>query len=106
VPAVNSVQSKAVKASLPTESIADEVVDEVGSVEDDIPEESGLSASRKKENEDIIRDEYESDNIRAAEAKQKIEARNRLRFGLSSDKTDNRTKDQVMKEQVILGIGE
>lgn len=49
--------------------MADEVVDEVGSIVDEIEVESGLSSSRKQEEEDIIRDEYETDNTRAAEAK-------------------------------------
>ena len=63
----------------PVDSIVDEVIDEVGSIEDEILEESGL-----KNNASIIKDEYEQDNSKIAEAKQKIEARNRLRFGLAS----------------------
>lgn len=89
----------------PIESIADEIIDEVPDstiADDEILEESGLESSRKNE---VIRSEYDDDRSKVSEAKQKIEARNRLRFGLASSKTDERSKDQVKKEEVILGMG-
>jgi hypothetical protein len=54
----------------------------------------------------VIRDEYENDNAKISEAKQKIEARNRIRFGLANAQTDERPKELVHKEAVILGMGE
>ena len=59
--------------------------------EDSIIMESGLTNSKVKqsgsdsiEEDSIIRDEFDSDNYAASDAKKKIEARNRIRFGLSS----------------------
>jgi hypothetical protein len=57
--------------------------------EDSIIEESGLSGSKQS----IIRDEYDNNNAKMSEAKQKIEARNRIRFGLATNKTDERPKE-------------
>lgn len=53
-------------------------------MDDEILEESGLEGSKKKDQPDVIRDEYDDDRSMISEAKQKIEARNRLRFGLAS----------------------
>lgn len=88
----------------PAESIADEIIDEVPDsiIEDSIIEESGLDGSKNS----VIRDEYENDNAKISEAKQKIEARNRIRFGLANAQTDERPKELVHKEAVILGMGE
>jgi hypothetical protein len=73
--------------------------------------ESGLTDSKKKisesiEEDSIIRDEYDSDNHAASDAIKKIEARNRMRFGLSNSKTDERSKEQIKKEQMVLRMGE
>ena len=76
------------------ESIADEVIDEVESIVDEVPSMNPAKKDTDTEDE-IIRDEYENDNSRAADAIKKIEARNRIRFGLASDKTDDRSKKQV-----------
>lgn len=104
---------KAFKQSTsPQESIVDEVIDEAvdeveDSIVDEVPEESGLSEKKSSDiKESIIRDEFESDNHKVSEAKQKIEARNRLRFGLASSHTDERPLDQMKKESTILAIGE
>ena len=110
VPAVGAVAPKPKPAKKrtvrdsPAESIADEIIDEVPDSikEDSILEESGLDGSKPE----IIKDEYEADNAKISEAKQKIEARNRIRFGLASAQTDERPKDVVHKEAVILGMGE
>jgi len=48
---------------------------------------------RKRKVRSIIRDEYDNNNAKITEAKQKIEARNRIRFGLASEKTDERPKE-------------
>lgn len=57
--------------------------------DDSIIEESGLDGSKQS----IIKDEYDNNNAKITEAKQKIEARNRIRFGLASEKTDERPKE-------------
>lgn len=51
--------------------------------------ESGLTNSKNKvsdsiEEDSIIRDEYDSNSYAASDALKKIEARNRMRFGLAS----------------------
>ena len=73
--------------------------------------ESGLTDSKKKisesiEEDSIIRDEYDSDNHATSDAIKKIEARNRMRFGLSNSKTDERSKEQIKKEHMVLRMGE
>ena len=73
--------------------------------------ESGLTDSKKKisesiEEDSIIRDEYDSDNHASSDAIKKIEARNRMRFGLSNSKTDERSKEQIKKEHMVLRMGE
>lgn len=119
VPAVGAVnQTKSTKPApekkkpakeSPLESIADEIMDEVDSIADEVPDPTPVKKEVKKDTDtedEIIRDEYDNDNFRAADAKKKIEARNRLRFGLASDKTDERTKQQVEKDAIVLGMGE
>lgn len=68
------------------------IADEVESIADEVPDPTPAKKKDSDTEDEIIRDEYDNDYSRASDAKKKIEARNRLRFGLASDKTDVRSK--------------
>ena len=91
-----------------TESIADEVIDEeslVGSSKGDSIAEESLakeSASRREDSikeDSIIKEDYSDDNFESYQASQKLEARNRLRFGMSSKDHDLSRQDMSRQER-------
>lgn len=78
-----------------SDSIVEDVIEEESNIqsdtidEEDIPEASGASSSKKKasnsiEEDSIIREEYSQDNFEVYDAAQSLAARNRVRFGVQT----------------------
>jgi hypothetical protein len=77
-----------------SDSIAEDVIEEESNIPSDTIEEDSIAqevsdSSRKKKSdslveESIIKEEYSQDNFEVYDAKQSLDARNRVRFGIHS----------------------